>query len=414
MSTEHLQDETEDEPKRRDETGMYTALANEVHIGKVASEVRARAGEGSLHFKVRGISQEVLYRDRRNGDLAARLRGELARLSDSTTDPCSDVIIECHGNVIERIQVKDAPTYFGAKEVKRQAATGKYDGASLAATPETVKEYVAQGGQQVKPMESTGISSDTSTRVAREAGSKVVRPAQQWPVRMRVARDLAKVSAKSAAVSAAATMTVGTIAAVDEVKSGAAVTDAVKVVVVDSIAAGASSGAKSMTALAVRQGALAVGEKVGREGLKQVVRHSAATTVIFAGVDQAWETVAMKRGKVSRAEYVERSAANVGGSAGAAMGAALGSILPGPGTLLGGMAGGIVGAKAASTVTAWARRRRGQADSTAAAPVPDAQQNTWLVLPEPEGVTPFTLPNPNGVIRLELPAPAQRKLSAGD
>lgn len=103
-----------------------------------------------------------------------------------------------------------------------------------------------------------------------------------------------------------------------------------------------------------------------KEAARSALRTNGVTAAAALLVDQACDTVAVARGAIDGREYLVRSGANVAGAggslAGASSGAAIGTaLLPGPGTALGALLGGCLGAWGARASVRGLFGRRGRA-----------------------------------------------------
>jgi hypothetical protein len=329
---------TNDQPREDEKTsektpssagGVDFARGRELYYDVVAERVAERAGRNP---QIKGHVQEQMLCDRMNSNPAMRAKGLRAQPTRSTTAQTADVVVIRPGKrgVVERIQVKDVASDGGARHLGRQLQEGRYNRATVKASPETIKQLRKSGIEPSKPIESTCISSDTTTRVATRTRAEV----RGNGVAKAVARDISRASGGAALLSAGIHVVSG-VAAGDRDRGRIAL---------GALYASGETAAKTAGALGVRQGTMAAAEKVGSETLKKVVRGSGATTFVFAAVEQVADTARLGVGKIDRGEYARRTGANVGGSAAAYGGAMLGTaLLPGFGTVLGGLVGGLVG-----------------------------------------------------------------------
>jgi hypothetical protein len=319
--------------------GDQAARAKEFHLRHVAIRVRNRCGACP---QAKGVAQEIMFSDRLNAQPAHIISRIKSNLTKSPHAETVDVVLtrERGRGLLARFQVKDTTSASGIQKTLQQVKRGKYRYAKLVGSPETVREYTKAGGQAIQQMESTGISSATSTRVAVEAGCKV----RGADALRAVATDIGRASAGAATLSGGVQVIAGVVCGVQAIRNGAAPGDVVKDVAVETVATAASSGAKTATALAIRHGLHVAAEKVAVEGLKGVLKSNAVTTVVFGVVEQGFDTIRLTTGGISPKEYRERTCANVGSTGGAVAGAAVGTaLLPGVGTVIGGIIGGLAG-----------------------------------------------------------------------
>ncbi len=151
--------------------GSVSAGIKEVYEAKVGIEAVSRAGQNkNLH----GIVHEVLYKDAQTVNPSNLIKGTKAVLTKSTTAVRDDVLLMNAGKVVGRTQLKDTVPSIG-KTVK-QVASGKYQGTTLMGTKETVKAFnsevakaASNGAKVTQKMQSTGISSADTARIAGKA-----------------------------------------------------------------------------------------------------------------------------------------------------------------------------------------------------------------------------------------------------
>lgn len=139
----------------------------QVYESKVGAEALARAGkiDGA---KLKGIVHEVLFKDKLN--IANLLDGKSAVLTRSTTAIRDDVVVKSAGRVVGRFQLKDAPSSLS--KVIKQVKEGKYARTKLVGTVEVAEKYAA-AGKNVQKMSSSGISTQTTERIANKALGKM-------------------------------------------------------------------------------------------------------------------------------------------------------------------------------------------------------------------------------------------------
>ena len=319
------------------------ALGQETYLDSVAREMVGRVGRGA-HQK--GTAHEIIFRDKQNTSASALLRGERTRLAPNTNGKMLDVYTTGRdGKIIRRYQLKDAVSGGGIHKIVKQGASGKYKYAKLVGTKETKKLYdQASSKMPKKPMSSSGVSSETTTRVADNAGAKVPNKALLLNNLRDVGRQAASAGAFAAATSAAAEA-VSSFGRMRRGEIGKA--EYTGRVVTAGVQGGAASGARTAAALGMKEAGKAVGKKVGSQALRRFAGSNAGTAVAFTAVEQILDTAKVLSGKMSGSEYGVKSCQNVGGGGGAfggaLAGASLGSVVPIVGTAIGGLIGGVVG-----------------------------------------------------------------------
>lgn len=151
--------------------GCISAGIKEAYEGKVAIEAVSRVGRNkNLH----GIVHEVLYKDAQNVNPRNIIHGSKAVLTKSTKAVRDDVLIKNAGKVVGRAQLKD--TVPSIEKTVKQVASGKYKGTILMGTKETVGVFnsevakaASKGVKVTQKMQSTGISSTDTARIAAKA-----------------------------------------------------------------------------------------------------------------------------------------------------------------------------------------------------------------------------------------------------
>lgn len=158
--------------------GTYAAAGKKAYETKVGMEAYGRAGRNP---QMKGIVHEILYKDKLTMNPSNLANGSRATLSKSTTAVRDDVLLMKEGTVVGRSQLKDTVSNSGISKTVQQAVSKKYVRTELKGTIETVQQYeqkvsklVQQGKTAPQKMTSTGISSETTSRIAAETiGGKV-------------------------------------------------------------------------------------------------------------------------------------------------------------------------------------------------------------------------------------------------
>lgn len=158
--------------------GTYAAAGEKAYEAKAGLEAYERAGRNP---QLKGIVHEVLYKDKLSMAPENLIKGAKGTLSKSTTAVRDDVLLLEKGSVIGRSQLKDTVSNSGISKTVEQAISKKYVGTELKGTIETVQKYeskvsnlIKQGKSAPQKMSSTGISSETTSRIAAETiGGKI-------------------------------------------------------------------------------------------------------------------------------------------------------------------------------------------------------------------------------------------------
>ena len=126
-----------------------------------------RALERAGHCKnLHGHVHEVMFCDKFNCNPANILEGKQAILSKSTSAPVHDVVVMKGGHFAGGFQLKDTVSNSGVSKTLRQINSGKYNHTTILGTEETVDRL---GDQALQKVHSSGISSQTTTRIADKA-----------------------------------------------------------------------------------------------------------------------------------------------------------------------------------------------------------------------------------------------------
>ncbi len=315
--------------------------ARETYWDAAAKEAAERVGLGS---QLKGVVHEVAIRDGRNLTVDALVKGQRTQLVRGTNARVVDVVtLRPDGRVLERIQAKDLTSDSGLRDLRERVGDGQYRSARLVGTEETVEGWNATS--PTKAMSSSGMSSETTTRAAHNAGSDV----RAKDLLGSNARDIARFAGGAAAVGAIAGAASEAIDAYGDLREGAI--DGVEYarrVGVGSVTGAASAGGRTAAALTIKEGAKQLAIRTGTASLRRVAGSNAGTAVAFATVEQVIDTVSLVRGTIDGSEYGARTTGTLGTTGGAyggaLAGAALGSLVPVLGNAVGAVVGGLVGA----------------------------------------------------------------------
>lgn len=157
--------------KRKNNSSVLVVGAKEGYEAKVAVEALQRAGRTkNLH----GIVHEVLVKDTLNANPSNIINGTKAVLSKSPTAVRDDILLKQAGKVVGRMQLKDTSKSIG--NTVKQVVEGHYKGTALIGTKETTAAFnnaigkkAAQGIKITQKMQSSGVSSADTARIATKA-----------------------------------------------------------------------------------------------------------------------------------------------------------------------------------------------------------------------------------------------------
>jgi hypothetical protein len=155
------------ENKRNNNYGQWVNNAKEAYECKVAVESLDRAGKCN---QLKGVVHEVLVKDKMNANIGNLCKGKITHLTKSNTAQVNDLITMQGNKVVGRYQLKDVVSPSGVSKTVKQINSGKYGKTSILGTEETVAKLAGKTKQKVH---SSGISSDTTSRIANKALGKM-------------------------------------------------------------------------------------------------------------------------------------------------------------------------------------------------------------------------------------------------
>lgn len=144
--------------------GMKSGVTfREGYETKTGLEAINRAGKCP---QLKGHVHEILFKDKFNVTPTNVLKGKHAYLTKSTTARMKDVIVKADGKVVGHYQLKDVVSKSGINQTAKKINDGYYRQTKVLGTEETVQKLVGKTKQHV---ESSGISSNTTRRIADKA-----------------------------------------------------------------------------------------------------------------------------------------------------------------------------------------------------------------------------------------------------
>ena len=244
-------------------------VARGLYEGKAGAEALARAGRNP---QLKGIVHEVMFKDGYNCNPVHILRGESAHLTKSATAQMKDIMFMKNGRVHGSAQLKDTISGSGVRKTIDQIRSGHYNKTSILGTDETVAKVA---GKVTQKMRSTGISSETTGRIA----STALGQAPTWGV----VASAAKSGGLSGAVVGGGIEAVSS--AIDVLNGDKDIEDAVADTAA-AVAKGGIAGAASMAAAPVAAGAVgsAVGALTGGAALTGMAGMAVAAAPVAASV----------------------------------------------------------------------------------------------------------------------------------
>lgn len=151
---------------------MVGSLGNEAYDASVIARAIDRAGQCP---QLKGHVHEIMFCDKYN--LANALKGNSAHLTKSTTATMKDVIAQnSDGQIVMHGQLKDTISNSGIRKTANQIIKGKYNKTTVYGTEETAQEVnrvLDAAGKTNQRVQSSGISSKTTSRIANKGLGKM-------------------------------------------------------------------------------------------------------------------------------------------------------------------------------------------------------------------------------------------------
>lgn len=149
---------------KRDTT---STVVKESYESKVAIEALNRAGKCP---NLKGHVHEILYKDKFNLNPVNIMKNKKAVLTKSNTAQMKDIIILKNGKVAGHAQLKDTVSASGVRKTIAQINSGHYNKTRVLGTAEATAKLQ---GKVSQPVYSSGISSETTSRIANKALGKM-------------------------------------------------------------------------------------------------------------------------------------------------------------------------------------------------------------------------------------------------
>jgi hypothetical protein len=263
---------------------MAQSAARHAYETSVTSRALQRAGNNP---QLKGIVHEVMVADKMNASLGRILSGQKTAMTKSATAGTVDLVTTQAGKVVERLQLKDVLSDGQVRKVAREIAGGKYHSAQILGTTESAAKLnnALARTKSAKQVLDSGISSETTTRLAWQAG------ARGSGSLAATAKNAALVGGKGGAVVGAGIEAVsGLVDLIDGKRDLAEVTvdvgvAAAKGYVVGAVSSAALSTASSIAApMAGGAASAAVGSAIGLGSLATGIASCIPGGVIAAGL----------------------------------------------------------------------------------------------------------------------------------
>ncbi len=153
--------------KRQEKINMTTITAREGYEAGTALRALDRAGKCP---QIKGHVHEIMFCDKYNANPMNIIKGNHAELTKSATAKMRDVVMTNNGRVIGHAQLKDTVSSSGLKKTVEQIKSGHYNKTTVYGTKETAEKIAGKVSQKVR---SSGISSETTSRIADKALGKM-------------------------------------------------------------------------------------------------------------------------------------------------------------------------------------------------------------------------------------------------
>ena len=151
---------------------MFGGLGNEAYEACVIARALDRAGQCP---QLKGHIHEIMFCD--NYNLANVFNGNSAHLTKSTTATMKDIIAtDGAGRITMHGQLKDTISRSGIRKTAKQIIDGHYNKTTVYGTEETAREVnklLDAAGKTKQRVQSSGISSKTTSRIASKGLGKM-------------------------------------------------------------------------------------------------------------------------------------------------------------------------------------------------------------------------------------------------
>lgn len=259
----------------------------EIYEGKVIAEARKRAGNNP-HLK--GHVHEIMLKDKMNVNPKNILQGKKAVLTKNPNAKSADILLKKGGKIVERIQAKDTVSSGGVSKTVGQIKKGQYRNSKVFGTEETVGKLSKplKNKNISKPVQSSGIKTETTTRIAVKAGAgagKNVGNAVKSSFTSGAVSSAAKAGGTYGAIAGAG---ISTVSGIIDLVNGDREFEEVAVDVVKNTAKGGLSGAAAAGTATVTGAAVSAGvAALGLSGAAATVAIVGAPFVAAAAVGYA-------------------------------------------------------------------------------------------------------------------------------
>ena len=161
--------------QKRNVKNIVGTIVKEGYEASVAVRALDRAGQCP---QLKGHVHELMFCDKYNLDPVNLLKGNHAQLTKSNIAKMKDVIAtDRNGRVIIHAQLKDTASASGAAKTAKQILSEHYNKTKILGTKETVDKVAKKiADKTAQKISDSGISSETTRRVADKALGKIPTP----------------------------------------------------------------------------------------------------------------------------------------------------------------------------------------------------------------------------------------------
>ena len=153
--------------KNQKKVNMTNVVAREGYEAGTALRALNRAGNCP---QLKGHVHEIMFCDKYNANPLNIIQGNHAQLTKSATAQMKDIVIMKGGRVTGHAQLKDTISQSGLRKTAEQIRNGHYNKTTIFGTEETAAKLAGKVPQKVH---SSGISSETTSRIANKALGKM-------------------------------------------------------------------------------------------------------------------------------------------------------------------------------------------------------------------------------------------------